>query len=371
MARRDEKKKQRRQKRLEKRAQHQRPASGPDKLHAAVRDLDRLLSVPMPGSFPGGCDPSLDRPDMIKFELATLTTEEEPGKSKVSRMEDAAKRGLLAELPELADHWIMEEFLWHGAPGDTWHPVTVFLTREGERFPPAAAEQLRLWKMAELGLYEVGEVRDDTITFQAWDPVQQTHAGRPRRAISLNIGGVNAYQKATGAVTLTYLSPWSPANDLYCAMGYARTVPKRDAGALLPYLGLRHPAVVCRPLPWELNRAAAEDYLRKWQRREWHAWLGERLQFPFWALVGTPPNGEPALRQVTQLIPSTPLQAQQFGIYLLVPNGEESLATGCTMVGPIDVTSQNALVLAEYRAYRKRIGPPPATRSMPPFTQLR
>ncbi len=370
MASRDEKKKQRRQKRLQKREQHQRQSPDSDPVLARIRELERKLRMPPPASFPGGRDPSLARPDLVKFELATLASDRGSGASKLRSLTSAARRGLLGDLPDMVDHWITEEFLWHGVPGDSWQPVDAFLAGAGARFPSPAAEQLRLWKAAEIGLFEVGEVRDDTVILQAWDPIQETHSGRPLRAIALNLGGVNAYRPSKGAITLTYLSPWVPAENLYCAMGYGTTLPKGDIPMLLLYLGLRHPEVVCRVLPWELNRPAADEYLRQWRRREWHSWLRERLQFPFWAVVGTPPKGKPEVRQVRELIPSTPLQAQQFGIYLMVPNGEAVLAAGCTQVEPVDVTSTNVLALSEYRAYRKRVGPPPGTQGASPFMDL-
>ncbi len=371
MASRDEKKKQRRQKRLQKREQYQRQTVDPNPKLAQLRELERTLHTPAPGSFPGAQDPSLNRPDLVKFELAGQVVDHEPGRSKFRSMTDAARKGLLKDAPDLVDHWVMEEFIWHGVPGDPWQPVEAFLSGAGARFPPAAAEQLRLWKAAEIGLYEIGAVRDDTVTLQAWDPIQKTPSGRPLRAISLNLGGVNAYRKAEGTVTLTYLAPWVPADNLYCAMGYGTTLPKRAVDFLVPYLGLRHPEVVCRPLPWELNRPAADEHMRQWRQREWHGWLEERLRLPFWAMVATPPKGEFYLRQVTQLLPSTPLEAQQTGVYLLVPTPGVILSVGCTMVTPIDVTSPSALALAEYQAYRRRVGPPPGTRGTPPFVEVR
>jgi hypothetical protein len=336
-----------------------------------MRQLAQLLKTPPPGTFPGGRDPTLTRPDMVKLELATWATIREPGRSKCRHLEDAAAQGLLANLRDFADHWVMEEFLWHGVPGDPWHPVDAFLAQAGDRFPPVAAEQLRLWKAAEVGLYEIGEVQNDTITLRAWDPIQGTTTGRPLRAIGLNIGGAPSYGQLAEAITVTYLAPWVPADNLYCAMGYGTTLPKRDVALLVPYLCLRQPAVVCRPLPWNVHRAKARDYLRQWRGREWHGWLSERLRFPFWAVVATPPDGEPKLLQVTELLPSTPLHARQFGIYLAVPYKDSVLAAGGTLVEPMDMTSPNCLALAEYRAYRDCAGPPPGTRGLPPFTEVR
>lgn len=369
MPRRDEEKKRRRQKRLQKRQQHQRPDPVNDPGLEELRRLQEMLRTAPPATFPGGCDPSLARPDLIKFDLANRATKQEPGRSKYLHMQDAAARGLLADLPELADDWVVEEFFWHGVPGDAWHPVDAYLAQVGDRFPPAAAEQLRLWKSAEIGLFEVGEVRDDLVTLEAWDPVQESYCGYPLRAVSLSLGGAEAYRQCKGAVTLVYLAPWVPADNLYCAMGYGKSLPKTHVAQLVQYLGLRHPEIVCRPLPWNLNRPAANEYLRQWRQREWQSWLGERLRFPFWAMVATPPDGKIEVRQVTELLPATPQRAQHLGIYLAVLNEELLLAAGATHVKPIEVASPNALPLAEYRAYREQVGPPPGTQGMPAFME--
>jgi hypothetical protein len=119
--------------------------------------LQRHLSVPEPARWPGGCDPSLARPDRVKLDLARFATERPPGQAKAKQLEDRLHRGLLSFLPQL-DHGSGEEFIWHGLPGDTWHPVEAFLVDAGNRFSPAAGAQLRRWKEARISLFEVGEV---------------------------------------------------------------------------------------------------------------------------------------------------------------------------------------------------------------------
>ncbi len=198
-----------------------------------------------------------------------------------------------------------------------------------------------------------------------------TLPGPPLRAISLNIGGVNIYRNARAKVNLTYLAPWVPEAQLFCGLGYGMTVDKPDATPFLLHLGLRHPEVVARPLPWNVRGPVEKEYLRQWRAREWHGWLRERFRFPFPALVAMPPVGEPVLKQVTGLVPSTPQQARDFGIYLEVPLGREMVVAGATLVTPVDVTSSNRLALAEYQAYRDREGPPPGTRGQPLYTRVR
>lgn len=375
MARRDEEKKRRRQKRLEKQQAKQTRwlgEAGPGfaGLKQVLGSLAETLSVPEPASWPGASDPSLARPDRVKFELAEFAIRRGPGRAKYRTFEDALRQGHLGFLPHI-DHWAIEEFCWHGVPGDPWHPVEAFLESAGERFPPAAREQLRLWKQARIGLFEVGDVRDDTVGLQEWDPVRGTAVGPAVRAITLNLGGTNLFRGKQGFIQLTYLAPWAPADHLSCGMGYGTMMPKKDAIVLLMYLGLRHPEVVARPAPWKASRAAADAYLREWQHRDWYGWLGERLQFPFHALVQTPPQGKLALKLVQGLIPTTAEQAWRFGIYFEVPGESEVMVAGATAVTPIDVALPNFAALMEYHAYRDRAGPPPGTVGQPNFLRVR
>ena len=187
-------------------------------------------------------------------------------------------------VPPHIQHWAMEEFFWRGLPGDPWQPIDAYLAASGKRFAPAAHEQLRLWKEAKLSLLEIGEVRDDLAELRAWDPYLRAPSGRWVRAIALNIGGVNFYRQSRGQTTLTYMAPWAPQEQLFCALGYGAVVPKQEVHRLLPYLGLHHPEILCRAMPWKVSRSAENDFLRVWRSREWHGWLSERLQLPFQAL---------------------------------------------------------------------------------------
>src|SRR5207244_1439395 len=131
--------------------------------------------------------------DRVKFELAEFAIKQAPGRVKYRPFEDAIRQGPVGFLPDI-DHWAIEEFLWHGVPGDSWQPVEAFLESAGDRFPPAAREQLRLWKQARIGLFEVGGVRDDTVGLQEWDAVRGAAIGPAVRAITLNIGGINLFR---------------------------------------------------------------------------------------------------------------------------------------------------------------------------------
>jgi len=377
MARRDEAKKQRRQKRLQKRRPTQASLDHSHDLPelrnpiAFLKGLKGLLGMPEPARWPGGCDATLARPDMVKLDFAEWVSRGEPGKSKLRRLEVDFRKGVLGYLPEM-DHWAMEEFLLHGFPGDPWHPLDAYLAAHVGRYPPPACAQLRLWKEARLSLLEVGEVRDDLAELRAWDPLRGEPCGPWLPTIALNIGGVHFYRKVRGYISVTYLAPWAPQDQIFCAMGYGTTAPKVEASRLLPLLGLQHPEIICRPMPWKVSRNAAQKYLRIWHAREWHSWLLKRLQFPFRALIGLPPPHAPIVREVVRLIPSSPQQAHDFGIYFDIPlEDDEASAIGATAVTPLDVASPNLAALREYSAYRERVGPPPGTIGQSSFQRLR
>ncbi|HKI31592.1 MAG TPA: hypothetical protein VKA46_06970 [Gemmataceae bacterium] len=370
---RDEDKKRRRKKRLEKRARAAgaRSESALDELGQIIGTLQRHLAVPEPERWPGGCDPSLARPDLVKLDLAQFATERSPGREKAKQFEDGCCKGLV-HLLSAVDHWSWEEFIYHGLPGDSWHPIDAYLAQAAARYPPAAAAQLRRWKDARLGLYEIGEVTDDTVALREWDGVRRVPAGPPLWAITLNIGGVDILRGQEGMILLTYLAPWLPEANLYCGMGYSRTADKGSCDYFLLHLGLRHPDVVGRPLPWNEDRGAEERYMSEWLSREWLGWLEERLVFPFPALIGVPPRSEPRLLEVPGLLPSTAEDARLYGIYFDVPWEEMkmSLAAGGTVVIPLDVTSRNRLALAEYHAFRKRVGKPPGVQGKPAYLEM-
>ncbi|HLB50168.1 MAG TPA: hypothetical protein VJL59_24360 [Anaerolineales bacterium] len=340
--------------------------------HAHLLRLLEAVNVPQPNEWPGANDPSLARPDMIKFDYAESVTTQETGKSKLKRLEDDFQKGAFDFVPDIK-HWAMEEFFWHGLPGDDWHPLESFLNTAGERFSPPAQEQLRRWKEARVGLFEVGDIQSGTVNLQEWDTADGAHCGPPLRAITLNIGGVNAFRNLRGQVALMYLAPWNPTEGLYCGMGYSATVKKREIGLFeLLRNALRHPDIASRKYSWNESREAAHAYLREWKMREWHGWLKERLSFPFRAVIQTRPDTNPQAMNVTGLMPMTPADVRQMGIYFEVPTGgDELIIAGATMVVPLDIESPNWLPIAEYQAYRAAVGPPPGTRGQPAFVRLR
>ncbi len=363
-------KKQRRQKRLEKRRRRP-PQDAVAVVDQVVADLSRHLAVPEPSRWPGGCDATLARPDLVKLKLAEFATKQQAtGRRKLYELKGGLQKGLLYFLPNL-DHWAIEEFLWHGLPGDGWQPIEQFLAAANAGLSPGAAEQVRLWKQARIGLFEIGPVVDDTVTLQEWDAVDGKPCGDEFRAIALNVGGVNLFGDSEGMILLTYLAPWAPQENLYCSQGYSVSVRKDKTALVLPYVGLQHPEVVMQPLPWRIGRAAEEEHRRVWRQRDWQGWLAERLQFPFPALVNMPPQGEPQVHTVQRLLSASPQRARDFGIYFDVAfRGDEALVVGATGVTPLDVASTNRRALAEYHAYREWAGPPRAVRDAPTFMTL-
>lgn len=344
------------------------PASPP------LMPLRPPVTFALPPSWPGADDPHLARADLLKAEVGEFVIMRSPGPERLRQFEDRLRRGPLSELRDLRD-WAMEELLWHGLPGDSWHPIDTFLAARGPSLSPAAREMLQRWKRARIGLFLVGEVTDGAVTLHEFDPYTEERVGPPLRAVTLNMGGADVYRRQRNSILLTYVAPWGPEEDRVCGLGYGVCGSRDRFAFLMFHLGLRHPEVVTRPLPWKVSREAGEAALREWKAREWHAWLSERLQFPFWAIVGTPPEGEPDLRQVSRLLPSTPEQARQTGIYFEVPPRgptwtEAALAAGGTTVSPVDVTGPNLLPMLEYHAYRERVGPPPGVAGGPSFVEL-
>jgi hypothetical protein len=368
MARRDEEQRKRRRKRL----QHgQRRARGPS-LRSVLGELKEALGVPSPAHWPGASEPALERPDLVKFDLSEFVSRREPGKSKLKQLENRFLKGPLSFLSDI-DHWAMEEFLYHGAPGDSWHPIEALLAREGDRSTPTGQEQLRRWKEARVGLFVLGAIRDGTIELQEWDVLSEAAVGASLRAIALNVGGVNAYRDQQGKLTVCYVAPWAPEQGISCAMGYGLTMDRRDAATLAPFLGLRHPEIVAHAWPWNANRSARQLYHRQWDAREWQGWLRDRLEFPFHAVVPLPPSGKRmAVKLVKGLVPGSPTQARQVGIYREIPMGAgtELMIAGATTIKLLDLTSPNLAPLTEYQTYREWAGPPPGTVGQPRFTTI-
>src|SRR5262249_53543222 len=161
----------------------------------------------------------------------------------------------------------MEEYLWHGLPGNPWHPLEGFLEAQGSRFPPAAQEQLRRWKEARLGLFQIGRTTEDRVELREWDVTTGECFGPVYPSISLGMQGVDLFRRLRGYYALTYLAPWNPEENLFCAMGYGVNVPRDQAEVAAGYLGLQHPEIVAEPLPWALDRRVVRDYLKEWRAR--------------------------------------------------------------------------------------------------------
>jgi hypothetical protein len=311
------------------------------------------------------------QPDHVKFIYATYVSERAPGRSKMAQLEKAFQQGPLGMIPEI-NHWAMEEFLWHGLPNDSWHPMEAYLDFVGDRLSEAGQEQLRRWKEARVGFYEVGKVQRGTVILQEWDPVSKSLLGEPFQAITLGMGGADFFRRYRGHLAFTYMSPWLPAEGIFCSMGYALMAKKDEAGPFELLLNLRTPELVAEPLPWEKSAAARRNYLKIWKQRDWLPWLEERLEFPFRALMLNP-SEDPKFKvaNVTGLLPLDADETRQLGVYAEVPVEGGIHAVGLTNLTPLDISSSNWMPMAEYRAYREQVGPPPSVRGMPTITRLR
>lgn len=100
MARKDEEKKRRRKHRLEKKHDRQKARA----VLANVRNvLEQYADLGDPGSFPGACDETLARPDLVKADLMAFAVDRYPGKAKFDLLVAGLRRGPLYGLPDL-DH---------------------------------------------------------------------------------------------------------------------------------------------------------------------------------------------------------------------------------------------------------------------------
>jgi hypothetical protein len=344
-----EDKKRRREKRQAKRD------SAGDRLRELIKQIDRMTKVPLPATFPGGCDPTTRRPDALKFEFAQWVGKG-PGGDRMRRFEKNVEQGLLWFFPEVS-HWAMEEYLWHGAPDAPWQPVDAFLTAYGARFPPAAQAQLKLWKQAKIGFYEVGAVADDLVSLRERDPLTFQPVGDWMRAIALNIGGVNFYAQQKGMLNVTYLSPWAPEQNIYCAMGYGMSLPEADCASAAPIvLGMRNIQAAAVPLPFRAGKIQLQSALQTWIQRDWFVWMKERVRCPFQAVVMLPEK-KSRIITITDWVTQSSEEALQRGLRFSANITEKEVAGfDAAKITPLEFGTPTAAALAEYNAFRMITG---------------
>ena len=252
----------------------------------------------------------------------------------------------------------MEEFFWHGLPGESWHPIDRFLQASGNRFSPAQASQLALWKQSRIGFFEVGSVADDLVSLRQIDAITHRPVASWVRAIALNIGGVNHYRSEKGKVNVSYLAPWSPDENIFCAMGYGLFVPASQLDIVTPLVtGLRAITAVTFPLPWRAGKAAAKSFLEQWRQRDWVAYMTSHVSCPFLANIADS-NGARQF-MVSRLLTKTVAEYQNSGLYYEVLTRPPQ-ACGASAIYPLDHETATATAFAEYREFRRLAGPPPA-----------
>ena len=292
-------------------------------------------------------DPDLERVDVAKLAYFRWTGERTPGKTKRALYERSVRMGPLAPVPEV-DHWAMEEFAYHGAPGDLWQPMDAYLEFVGDRLSERGKGMLRNWTRARVGFYEIVKVGSRTAALREWDVAGRRHAGDPVEVVTPGIGGVSFYRGHEGELVLTYVAPWDTQTGLHCAMGYGSVMPKSDVGAWELVLNFRHPMLVATPYPWKTSGKERQRYLAEWRSREWVPWLAERLRFPFRGLLAM--GSRVAEMQVNGLQLTDDETARRVGIYFLGTVGGKPAMVGATTVGPPDVASPNWMPMEEYRA---------------------
>lgn len=335
-----------------------------NELPKAEEIIDFIQSLPdNPTSWPGSLDSSLSRPDLIKWKISQIL-ETSPGREKFNEFIKAVSKGVLEKIPGIAS-WAMEEFLWHGTPGDSWNPIDAYLAQC--ELPGIAKEQIRLWKEASLGIWEIQRIQNDMLTIREWDCVTKSYCSPPIQAISLSMGGVNAYRNSVGDLAVCYVAPWRPEKNLVCMMGYGLTDNKDECLIFNNLLALRDPARIMEPLPWKKSRNAEAQCWSEWKKREWQSWLEDRLQFPFHAIVQNGPQSF-TLAQMNGMLPGSAEQARQMGIYIhgnSLDDKTQAIMAGASSIVSLDFLHPNWFHLLEYQEYRNRSGPPPGVKNAP------
>jgi len=343
------------------RKKNQQRKKKPRKPGAASRSPGFMRQVPDEDLI--ATDADLQQLDILKHKYATFVSTRPPGKSKLRSLKAALDLGRLGNITEI-DHWAMEEFFCHGVPGDDWHPIEEYLRFLGDRVSDETKKLLRRWQDAQIGCWQIDGVIADYLTLRPWIVEESRAEGEQIRTISLAIGGARQFATARGKVLLGYVSPWQPERDLHCFMGYGAAMDKDDVWTRAPLLGLRQPALMAEPVPWEATGESYRQHVETWKQRNWLDWLSSRLEFPFPAATRVGVEGKTAIVEVKGIVPMELETAHQLGIYFEVPvPGRALQLVGASLVEPLDVTSSNWLALAEYGEYREHVGPPPG---MPP-----
>ena len=331
-----------------------------------MRMLSRARLIPKFASdiFPGSCHPSVDRPDMTKLEYAEWIRKTPQWYRKQRDLERRMSNGPMDFAGEI-DHWAMEEFMWHGLPEDSENPLDTWLNSRAEKLPVEAVEQIRLWKQARPGIFEIGDVRNDLVSLRPCRADGQRSDEPAISAISLNIGGVSEFAAHRGKLLFTYLAPWNAEKGISCALGYSLMAPKHGAAHFILMSNLNDPATMATPWPWKQSAANQNAMLSEWKKRDWYGYLKERVEFPFQAVANTP-SGQQIFR-IKRIVDSTAEKARVNGVYFDCDVTSQVYLIGGTCLVPVDLGSRNAQPFAEYRAFRDIVGPPPASKGKPEF----
>ena len=163
-------------------------------------------------------------------------------------------------------------------------------------------------------MFEVGSVVADLVWLREIDVISHRKVGSWIRAIAINIGGVNLYRSEKGKVSVGYVAPWSPDENIFCAMGYGLFISSSQVDAFAALVtGLRAIKAVTFPLPWHAGKAAAKSLLEQWRQRDWVAYMNSHVSVPFLANVAHPDGAKQF--KVGKLVTETVEEFQSYGLY--------------------------------------------------------
>ena len=317
-----------------------------------MREAGKSGRRPWPGrpvlSTEGGePDPDLESPGRARLLLFEHVARVEPGASKVRAFFQRLKRGPLHSLPDL-EEWALEEFAYHGAPPDPWHPIDALLADRFRRLSPIGRLRAAWLSSARLGMWRIEGGTPKTFRLREWDPWEGKTVGEEFAALPADGAVGPSAARSRGDLLASYVAPWDPERRLHCALGLGYLIAPEDSRDAAVYLRPGLLAAAAR-LPWARAEGVRAAQSAKWRERDWGAWLRERLSFPFEAYARMVRS--PAEKVVVEgLVPDGGPGVQ--GMPLAFSLRGRRVDGDAAGISPADHDGGNWAAIAEYQAWR-------------------
>ena len=103
------------------------------------------------------------------------------------------------------------------------------------------------------------------------------------------------------------------------------------------------------------GKLAAQQCLQQWRERDWFEHMRSRVLCPFEACIM---GNELAWHgTIVEMFTSSAEDYERAGLYFVMNDRHKSIC-GASAIVPLDFDSPSAMAFAEYREYRRLIGPP-------------